>query len=234
MLALLRSPWPRLVLLLVILSLLAGSLLFWDPTRVLAAATGPHRLPIALAVYTLGTLTFLPRPALNVAVGLLLGATEGLTVAVLASAVGAVLSFLLARHLGRDALRPLIRARVLAALDQRLTERGFRSALLLRLIPGPPFQAVNYACAFSGVGLGAFTAATAIGIVPSTAAYVVAGASAGSPTSPASLISDGLVVLLSVGTLVTLVRARRALRSTGPKPAEADKPLAPSGVAAGE
>jgi uncharacterized membrane protein YdjX (TVP38/TMEM64 family) len=209
---LLRSPWARFALLLVVLTVLACSLMFWDPTRMIAAATGPERLPVALAVYTLGTLTFLPRPALNAAVGLLLGVTEGLAVALAASTLGAALAFLLGRNLGREALRPMLRAKVLSRLDGQLTDRGFRSVLLLRLIPGIPFQAINYGCAFSGVRLRPFTLATAIGIVPATAAYVVFGASAGSPSSPAFLISAGLIAALSLASLVSLVRARAALR----------------------
>jgi len=205
------SPALRLALLLSVLAAAAASLLLWDPAQVLGAAAGPWRLPVALAAYALGTLAFLPRPALNTAVGLLLGAAWGLPVAVAGSVLGAALSFGLGRGLGRAALRPFLgRVRALSALDRRLTEQGFRSVLLIRLIPGTPFQAGNYACAFSGVGFRPFLAATSIGVVPSTAAYVVAGASAATPGSPAFLLSTGVIVAMSLFSLVSLWRARRS------------------------
>ncbi|GAA2795476.1 TVP38/TMEM64 family protein [Kitasatospora paracochleata] len=218
--ALLRSPWLRLALLLVVLAAAAGSLLLWDPAQVLAAASGPYRMPVALAAYAFGTIAFLPRPALNAAMGLLFGAVWGVPLAVAGSALGAIGAFALGRALGRDALRPLLRAKVLSAIDRRLTEQGFRSVLLLRLFPGAPFQAGNFACAFSGVRFWPYLAATVLGVVPTTTAYVVAGASAGTPGSPAFLISTGVILAMCVFSAVSLWRVR--VRSkTNAAPAEA-------------
>ncbi|WP_223734763.1 VTT domain-containing protein [Streptomyces purpurogeneiscleroticus] len=64
-------------------------------------------------------------------------------------------------------------------------DQGLRGVLLLRLVPGIPFQAINFASSFSGARLWPFTAATALGVLPGTAVYVTAGASATSPASPA-------------------------------------------------
>ncbi|MER8185174.1 TVP38/TMEM64 family protein [Kitasatospora sp. NPDC094015] len=218
-----RPARTRLALLVVILAALAGSLLLWDPTAVISHAAGPWRLPIAVLVYAVGTLAFVPKPALNAAAGLLLGIAEGLTMAVVATTLGAVLAFWLGRGLGRDALRPMLRARPLAAFDRRLTERGFGTVLLLRIVPGVPFQPANYVCALSGVRLWPYTWATLIGVAPGTAAYVVAGASAGSPSSPAFLISAGVIVLMCLVSLVTLWRARVAARRA-PLPAAVPEP----------
>ncbi|MGW1084759.1 TVP38/TMEM64 family protein [Kitasatospora sp. NPDC002522] len=186
----------------------ACSLLLWDPQGVLAAASGPWRMPIALAVYAFGTVAFLPRPALNAALGLLFGALWGVPLAVAGSAIGAVIAFGLGRSLGREALRPLVRGKVLTAIDRRLSEQGFRSVLLVRLFPGAPFQAGNFACAFSSVRFWPYLAATVLGILPTTAAYVTAGASAGSPTSPAFLISATVIAAMCVFSAVSLWRAR--------------------------
>ncbi|MDH6125773.1 VTT domain-containing protein [Kitasatospora sp. GP82] len=205
-----RSPWLRLALLLVILGAAASSLLFWDPTRLLTTgAPGLWRLPAFALVYALGTLAFVPKPALNTAAGLLLGVGWGLPLAVVGTTLGAAVAFGLGRLLGRDALRPLLKAKVLAALDRKLTEQGFRSVLLLRLVPGVPFQAANYGAAFSGVRVLPFLAATALGVLPGTAAYVIAGASAGSPDSPAFLLSASAIALMTVLSLLSLWRASR-------------------------
>ncbi|MGK4585097.1 TVP38/TMEM64 family protein [Kitasatospora sp. HPMI-4] len=206
----LGSPWPRLALLLTILAAAAASLLFWDPTRVLTTgAPGLWRLPVFTLVFALGTLVFVPKPALNTAAGLVLGITWGLPLAVLGTTLGAAGAFALGRLLGRDALRPLIRAKALTALDRRLTEQGFRSVLLLRLVPGVPFQAANYGAALSGVRALPFLSGTALGVLPGTAAYVIAGASAGSPTSPAFLLSAAAIALMAVLSLFSLWRASR-------------------------
>ncbi|MFD9593444.1 TVP38/TMEM64 family protein [Kitasatospora sp. NPDC059973] len=208
----LRSPWPRFALLVVILAAAAGSLLLWSPSALLsdglpAGVPGYWLAPAFTAVYAVGTLAFVPRPALNAAAGLLLGIQQGILLAVLGTTLGAAAAFALGRLLGRDALRPYLRGRLLTALDRRFTEQGFRSVLLLRLLPGLPFQAGNYGAAFSGVRFLPFLTATAIGVVPTTAVYVTAAASAGKPGSAAFLLSAGAIAVLAVGSLVSVWRA---------------------------
>ncbi|WP_078859484.1 TVP38/TMEM64 family protein [Streptomyces rubellomurinus] len=211
------SPWWRFAVLVLLLGAAAGSLLLWSPTALLNGGLadrlpGYWFAPLFAAVYAVGTLAFVPRPALNAAAGLLLGIREGVALAVLGTTLGAVLAFGLARWLGRDAMRPFLRGKVLGALDRRFTEQGFRSVLVLRLLPGMPFQAGNYGAAFSGVGFLPFLTATAIGVVPTTAVYVTAAASAGKPGSAAFLVSAGGVAVLVLGSLVGLWRAARARR----------------------
>lgn len=214
-------PPVRLALLIALLASAAGSLLLWSPRQLLtqgitSADSAIWAAPAFIAMFAVATLAFFPKPVLNAAAGVLFGIPEGLALAVAGTTLGAVLAFSLGRSLGRDALRPLLKKKVLAALDRRLTDQGFRSMLLLRIVPGIPFQAVNFAAAFSGMRLWPFTAATAVGVLPGTAAYVVAGASASSPTSPAFLISTAAMVALTALTLISLRRARRTLTPAGP------------------
>ncbi|MEU6236919.1 VTT domain-containing protein [Kitasatospora sp. NPDC047058] len=213
-----RSPWPRFVLLVVILAAAAGSLFLWSPAALLsgglpAGVPGYWLAPVFTLVYAVGTLAFMPRPALNAAAGLLLGIQQGVLLAVLGTTLGAAMAFALGRLLGRDALRPYLRGRMLTSLDRRFTEQGFRSVLLLRLLPGLPFQAGNYGAAFSGVRFLPFLTATALGVVPTTAVYVTAAASAGEPGSAAFLVSAGGIAVLVVLSLVSLWRAAARRRS---------------------
>ncbi|MFB7469608.1 TVP38/TMEM64 family protein [Kitasatospora sp. NPDC056184] len=206
-----RSAWLRLALLLVILAAAAGSLLLWSPTTLLdgglSAGTPWHiRVPLFVAVYAVATTAFFPRPALNAAAGLLLGVREGTVLAVLGTAIGAALAFWLCRRLGREALRPYLRGRLLLALDRRFSEQGFRSVFLLRLLPGLPFQAGNVGAAFSGVRFLPFVVATALGAAPLTAVYVTAAATAREPGSAGFLLSAGAIVLLGLVSLVSAVR----------------------------
>ncbi len=215
-------PLARLALLVALLAAAAGSLLLWSPQRLLSqgftsAAPGIWAAPAFVAVFALATLAFFPKPVLNAAAGVLFGIPEGLVLAVAGTTLGAVLAFGLGRSLGRDALRPMLKKKALAALDRRLTDQGFRSVLLLRIVPGVPFQAINLAAAFSGVRLWPFVAATALGVLPGTTAYVIAGASASSPTSPAFLLSTAAMIAMTALTLVSMRRARRTMvpSSTG-------------------
>ncbi|GAA1158215.1 TVP38/TMEM64 family protein [Kitasatospora gansuensis] len=213
-----RSPWFRLGALLAVLAAAAGSLLLWSPTELLRDGVP---IPVFLLVYAVATLAFVPKPALNGAAGAVLGTAQGVPVAVAATTLGALLGFWLGRALGRDAVRPLLRGKLAAALDRRLSEHGFRSMLLVRVVPGVPFQAANYAAAFSEVRVLPYTVATALGVAPGTAAYVIAGASAGQPSSPAFLISAAVIVLMC---LFTLVSAWRAYRRSRRRPATAALP----------
>ena len=119
---------------------------------------------------------------------------------------------------GRRWSPTLLKRKILAALDRRLTDQGFVSVLLLRIVPGVPFQGVNFAAAFSGVRPWSFTAATTLGVLPGTAAYVTAGATASSPASPAFLLSLAAIVTMMVLSLAIARRARR--KGTPPKAVE--------------
>ncbi|HCA84470.1 MAG TPA: hypothetical protein DEQ61_02560, partial [Streptomyces sp.] len=192
----------------------ACSLFFWSPQRMLSndfRSVVPAFLtvPAFAGVFALSTLAFFPKPVLNAAAGALFGISEGLALAVAGTTLGAVLAFGLGRGLGRDALKPLLTRKIIHSLDRRLTEHGFSSVLLLRLVPGVPFQGVNFAAALSGMRLWPYAIATALGVLPGTAAYVIAGASASSPTSPAFLLSAAAIVVMMVLTLAALRRARR-------------------------
>ncbi|WP_197359034.1 GTP-binding protein [Streptomyces clavuligerus] len=146
------------------------------------------------------------------AVGALAGRPRW-TAAVAGTVLGAGVAFTLGRVLGQDALRPLLRGRVLTTVDRQLSDHGFRSMLAVRLFPGIPFAAANYCAAVSRMGYTPFLLATAVGTIPNTAAYVVAGARAGSPTSPAFLLAMGFIVATGLIAAVVAWRKRRALKA---------------------
>ncbi|MDX6315968.1 MAG: hypothetical protein QOF44_5432 [Streptomyces sp.] len=214
----LLSPWARLALLVALLGAAAASVLFWDPQRLLAHGW-PAQLTGAAAVllfgvaYGLCAVAFVPRPLLNLAAGALFGAQAGLVASLGGTVLGAGLSFVLGRVLGRDALRPLLRGRLLLSLDRQLSRHGFRSMLAMRLFPGVPFAAANYAAAVSEMRLAPFLAATAVGSVPNTAAYVIAGSRASTPTSPAFLLAMGFIAVTGLAAVVVAWRRRSRPRA---------------------
>ncbi len=210
------SPWSRLSLLVALLAAAASAMLVFEPQRVLTEGGPPHlggaaaALAYALA-YGVCTVAFVPRPLLNLAAGALFGSSVGLCSALAGTVLGAGLAFCLGRALGQDALRPLLRGRWLKAADGQLSRHGFRSMLAARLFPGVPFAAANYCAAVSRMRLGPFLLATAVGSVPNTAAYAVAGARASTPTSPAFLIALAVITLPAVAGGVVAWRRRHRL-----------------------
>ncbi|MDH6221361.1 TVP38/TMEM64 family protein [Streptomyces pseudovenezuelae] len=213
----LRSPWSRFSLLVTLLAAAGASVLLFEPQKLLADGWPPHvgGLTAALvftAAYALVTVAFVPRPLLNLAAGAVFGSAVGLGTALVGTVLGAGLAFGLGRILGQDALRPLLRGRLLKAADGQLSRHGMRSMLAARLFPGLPFWGVNYAAAVSRMGWTSFLVATALGSIPNTAAYVVAGARASAPTSPIFLIALASIALPTVAGAVMAWRKRHHLR----------------------
>ncbi|MEH0542705.1 TVP38/TMEM64 family protein [Streptomyces sp. B21-105] len=215
--AVLLSPWSRLALLVALLVAAATSVLLFEPQRLLADGWppqlgGPSAAVVFAVAYGLCTVAFVPKPLLNLAAGALFGSQWGLAAALAGTVLGAGTAFGLGRLLGQEALRTLLRGRLLTAADGQLSRHGLRSMLAARLFPGVPFAAANYCAAISRMSWPSFLIATALGSVPNTAAYVVAGARASSPTSPAFLIALGCIALPALGGAAVAWRKRHHLR----------------------
>jgi uncharacterized membrane protein YdjX (TVP38/TMEM64 family) len=125
---------------------------------------------IYVAVYIVGTVLLFPGSVLSFAGAVLFGAYQGTLYTWIGATIGATLSFLLARWLGRDFVERLFRGRF-AAFDQRIREHGFTGLLIIRLLPFFPFNAVNFGCGLTGIRLWDYVLATALGIVPGTFVY---------------------------------------------------------------
>ncbi|MFE6689811.1 TVP38/TMEM64 family protein [Streptomyces sp. NPDC057743] len=213
----LLSPRSRLALLLALLAAAASTMLLLHPQRLLAGGwsaqlSGPAALVVFTLAYGVCTTAFVPRPVLNLVAGALFGSQAGLVTALAGTVLGAGLAFGLGRLLGQEALRPLLRHRWLTAADRQLSEHAFRSILAIRLMPGLPFAAMNYSAAVSRMRWGPYLLATAVGSVPNTAAYAVAGARASTPTSPAFLLAMGFIAVSGLAALVVAWHKRKALR----------------------
>ncbi|MDK1474519.1 TVP38/TMEM64 family protein [Streptomyces sp. 549] len=212
------SARARLVLLVVLLASAAALVIVHQPQRMLTDPAGQH-LGASTAVLTFGvayalcTAAFVPRPVLNIAAGVLFGAQWGTVGALAGTVAGAGISFGLGRLLGQDGLRPLLRGRWLQAGDRQLSLRGFRAMLVLRLVPGVPFAASNYGAAVSRMSWGTFLGATAVGSVPNTAAYVVAGSRATEPASPVFLAAFAFITVTGAAAALVGWRRRAQLRA---------------------
>jgi uncharacterized membrane protein YdjX (TVP38/TMEM64 family) len=115
---------------------------------------------------------------LTLAGGFLFGAAGGTALTVVGATIGATLVFLFAQRLfGADALDRLgPKAR---ALGEGIRRNAASYLLVLRLVPLFPFFLVNLVPAFVGVRLPTYLVTTALGILPGTAVFSLAGAGLG-------------------------------------------------------
>lgn len=153
------------------------------------------------------TCAFFPGPVMVAAGGLLFGTVAGFGLALTFVVVGATLACAIGRIWAFDAAAELAGPRT-APLRDWVGGRGFLAVLLLRLVPGLPYTAVNYAAGLTPVRYPAFAAGTAVGSAPRTFAYVALGGSLGDLTSPEAVVAVVLLVVLGVGG--TAIAARDA------------------------
>ncbi len=155
--------------------------------------------PVAyVGIYAFLTVAFFPGLVLTTAAGFIFGPIEGTVIAVTGATLGACLSFLVGRGLGRDGVQQLGAERV-DKLDRFLSERGFVSVLIVRLIPLFPFNVVNYVAGVTGLKFREYALATFIGIIPGGYAYAALGGNIDDLTSPGFLGAVALVIVLAVG-----------------------------------
>ncbi|GAB1510117.1 TVP38/TMEM64 family protein [Actinophytocola sp. KF-1] len=184
-----------------------------DPAQLRAWVAGAGwGAPVLLFLaYVVATLVPIPRTVFSLASGLLLGPVAGVAVALTATAVSALLSFALARSVGRRLVaRHLERERV-RAVDARLTGGGWLAVASLRIIPAIPFLPTNYACGLSSVRARPYLAGTMIGSLPGTAAAVALGDTLTGTTPPALLAVYGVLAVAGAAGLWFAIRRRPAL-----------------------
>jgi uncharacterized membrane protein YdjX (TVP38/TMEM64 family) len=141
-------------------------------------------LALSLAIYALIYIVVvaLSLPGglvMTVAGGLLFGWVLGSLATVVGATVGATIIFLIARSSLGEALAAKA-GPWLAKLRDGFKQNALSYLLFLRLVPAFPFWLVNLAPAVLGVPLRTYVLGTAVGIIPGTIAFAVAGSGLGS------------------------------------------------------
>lgn len=147
--------------------------------------------------------------------GFLFGTALGTVYVNVGATSGAVLAFLTARYLFRDAVERRFGAK-LGAIQRGFDQDAFNYLLTLRLIPVFPFFLVNLAAGLTRIRVSTYTAATAIGIVPATIVYANAGSQLGRIESLKDIASPqvlGAFALLGALALVPVAYQRFKRRS---------------------
>lgn len=213
--------WIRLAVLVLLLAL-GGVVLLVVPMPDAQelkrwAANGGIWLPaVFIAGYAAATLLLLPKNVLSVAAGLVFGLPGGVLLVCVAAVIGAAASFWLGRRLGREGVTR-IAGRHLDRLDNLVRRHGVLAVLVARLIPVVPFTAVNYGSGLTAVAFPAYLAATAVGIIPGTVAYVAVGAYGTRPGGWQFVVAAGALLVLSVGGSWFARRRTRGLAPADPE-----------------
>jgi len=121
--------------------------------------------------------------------------------------LSAAVCFGMARQLGRPAVERFATRRALEATDRFVEKAGFRSLLVVRMIPFVNPDVLSYAAGLTNVGWRSFLVSMAIGAVPSTALYSYLGARGVTQVGWLMLPLIGLGLLTLAGSF--LVRPRK-------------------------
>lgn len=180
--------------------------------------------PLVFAIgYALATVAMVPGSLLTLAAGAVFGLGKGVVTVFLAASVGATMAFLVSRYVARGWVEQKLEGHEkFAEIDRAVGEQGLKIAVLLRLSPVFPFNALNYALGLTGIRLRDYAIAH-LAMLPGTFLYVYYGRLAGAVAEIATgartqrdvgyyaMLGLGLLATLIVTTIVTRI-ATRALR----------------------
>lgn len=115
-------------------------------------------------LFTLGVM-ILPITLFPIVGGVLLRFEAALLLNLIAATMGAWLSFVVSRLVGRHAVEKLFRGKI-RSIDKVTATQGFKTVFLLRFVGVPPFIVANYALGLSKVKHQDFLMGTFFGILP--------------------------------------------------------------------
>lgn len=134
--------------------------------------------PFLLIVSMAGAVVVPPIPSLplDVAAGAVFGPFWGTVYAIIGAEFGAIVSFLIARAIGRETLSKLLTAD--AVFCQTCTDHQLMWLMFFaRLIPVFSFDVVSYGAGLTNLSLRTFALATFFGMIPPTFAFTYLGSS---------------------------------------------------------
>jgi uncharacterized membrane protein YdjX (TVP38/TMEM64 family) len=176
---------------------------------------------VYVVVYAICVVAFVPASILTLGAGAIFGFAGGVIVVVIGATLGATLSFLLARTVMRKRVESMTAKNAkFRALDRAIARDGTKIVFLVRLAVVFPFTWLNYAFGLTAIPLWSYVAATFIGIIPATVAFVfVSSAATTAATTHASLITKtvyivGGIIAIAVSVFIGRI-ATRAIKRAG-------------------
>lgn len=150
--------------------------LFLDTFIALVDDWGPLGYLAYIVVYAILELLAVPAIPLTMTAGVIFGVLPGTAVVSISGTLAATGAFLISRYVARERFATWANQNPkFAAIDKAIGKDGFRVVALLRLSPLLPLAASNYLYGLTSVDLGSYVAASWLGMLPGTFAYVGAG-----------------------------------------------------------
>ncbi|MFI7597727.1 TVP38/TMEM64 family protein [Actinoplanes sp. NPDC049681] len=160
----------------------------------------------AVAIAVVGGLllsVLVPRTAVTMGCGMLLGPATGAATALAAAVIAAVATYYAGRWAGRGALGAKAGGRM-ARLDGWLNRRGLAAVLLVRFLPLAPYGLIGYAYGTTSVCRKRYLLGTTLAAIPSAVSYAVIGAAVTSPgqMSPMTLAPAAIGFILTTAIVL--------------------------------
>jgi uncharacterized membrane protein YdjX (TVP38/TMEM64 family) len=214
-----RMSWKRRLARFAVLALVVGGLAAAASTLPLrevsdaVLALGPAA---AVAIAVVGGLllsVLVPRTAITLACGALLGPVTGAGAALAAAVLAAIATYWAGRWAGRGAFAARSGGR-LDRLDGWLNRRGLSAVLLVRFLPLAPFGLIGYAYGTTSVCRKRYLLGTTLASIPSAVTYAVIGAAVTAPGEMNPLTLAPALIGFALTTTI-VVRWRRAAKRAG-------------------
>ncbi len=174
-----------------------------EALRNLIVSTGSWGPIVYIVIYTIRPLLLFPALILTLAGGLAFGPWWGTLYVLLGGLSGACLCFMIARSFGHEKMKKHVgQFSQLRAFDDQIAEHGFRTMLIMRIVPIFPYDPVSYLAGLSKMSFRDYTLATAIGMVPGAFAFNMLGHSLTDMLSPTFLMAVALVMFVMLTPLV--------------------------------
>jgi uncharacterized membrane protein YdjX (TVP38/TMEM64 family) len=213
-----KMGWKRRLVRFGLLALVVGGLAVASsvlPLREIAAMVVGLGPAAAVAIAVVGGLllsVLVPRTAITLACGALLGPATGAATALAAAVLAAIATYAAGRWAGRGALSTRTGGR-LHRLDGWLNRRGLSAVLLVRFLPLAPFGLIGYAYGTTSVCRKRYLLGTTLASIPSAVTYAVIGAAVTAPGDLNPLTLAPALIGFALTTTI-VVRWRRAARRT--------------------
>lgn len=163
---------------------------------------------VFIALYAVVALTPIPVTVMAVVAGLLFGVAIGSVLSVIGVLIGCWGAYWLARAVGRDTTRRLL-GRHRASIERHLSDAGFQTVFMLRLLPGFPYWPVNYGSGAFGVTQHAYLSASALAVLPGQISLVAIGAF----VADQSILNGAIVVISWIAVVVLTIWSYRRWRN---------------------
>lgn len=192
-----------LVAVLLLVHFIGVSRLTPEAIRNLIVVAGPWGPIVYIFICTIRPLLLFPALILTLAGGLAFGPWWGTLYVVLGGLSGACLCFAIARLLGHDKVKKYLgQFSQLQNFDDQVVEHGFRTILIMRIVPIFPYDPVSYLAGISNMRFRDYAVATTLGMVPGAFAFNVLGYSLTDVLSPTFLMAVLLVLFVMLTPLV--------------------------------